>query len=97
MWHGLSETAEFDMLVGKFLWMVLDTIYDTVEDFLFHGKELSNNGIAILTNWLSAMTLKDLKSLMKNLGVRLTGSSRKGDIIERLIGMSHIGAIKKHM
>ena len=30
--------------------MVLDTIYDTVEDFLFHGKELSNNGIAILTN-----------------------------------------------
>jgi len=31
---------------------------------------------------------------MKNLGMQLTRSSRKGDIIECLIGMSHIEAIK---
>ena len=74
--------------------MALDTVHNTVEDFLFDGEELSNNDIAILTNQLNAMTLKDLKSLTKNLGMRLTGSSRKGDIIERLIGMSLIGAIK---
>jgi len=41
------------------------------------------------------MTLKNLKLLAKNLGVRLTGSLRKGNIIERLIGMARIGAIRK--
>ena len=34
--------------------------------------------------------------MAKSLGIRLTGSSRKGDIIERLIGMARIGAIKKY-
>jgi len=36
--------------------MALDTVRNTVKDFLFHGEELSNNDIAILTNQLSAMT-----------------------------------------
>ena len=41
------------------------------------------------------MILKNLKLLAKSLGICLTGSSRKGNIIERLIGMARIGAIKK--
>ena len=63
---------------------------------LYCGEELSNEDIATLISQLSVMTLKTLKSLAKSLGIRLTGSSRKGDIIERLIVMACIGAIKKY-
>ena len=70
-------------------------VEERVKELLFRGEELSNSDIAALINRLSAMTLKNLKSLAKSLGIRLTGSSRKGDIIERLIGMARIGAIKK--
>ena len=70
-------------------------VEERVKELLFRGEELSNSDIAALINRLSAMTLKNLKSLAKSLGIRLTGSSRKGDIIEGLIGMARIGAIKK--
>ena len=69
---------------------------ERVKELLYCGEELSNEDIAALISQLSAMTLKNLKSLAKSLGIRFTGSSRKGDIIERLIGMARIGAIKKY-
>ena len=70
-------------------------VEERVKELLYRGEELSNDDIAALISQLSAMTLKNLKSLAKSLGIHLTGSSRKGDIIEHLIGMARIGAIKK--
>ena len=37
---------------------------------------------------------KELRSFAKNVLVRLTGSSRKADIADRLIAMAQIGAIR---
>ena len=82
-------------MVGKLKGAQFGMVEERVKELLFRGEELSNSDIAALINRLSAMTLKNLKSLAKSLGIRLTGSSRKGDIIERLIGMARIGATKK--
>ena len=67
-------------------------VEERVKELLYRGEELSNEDIAALISQLSAMTLKNLKSLEKSLGIRLNGSSREG---KRLIGMACIGAIKK--
>ena len=71
-------------------------VEERVKELLYSGEELSNEDIAALISQLSAMTLKNLKSLAKSLGIRLTGSSRKGDIIERLIGMARIEKCAQH-
>ena len=39
-------------------------------------------------------TVKELGTLAKLLGVRLTGSSRKADIVDRLLAMAKIGAVR---
>ena len=39
-------------------------------------------------------TVKELSTLAKSLGVRLAGSTRKADIVERLLAMAKIGAVR---
>ena len=39
-------------------------------------------------------TVKELSTLAKSLGVRLAGSTRKADIVERLLAMAKIGAVQ---
>ena len=60
---------------------------------LLRGKELSASEIALLRNELLSKTAKDLRKVASSLSVRLTGSVRKFEIVERLISMAQIGAI----
>ena len=39
-------------------------------------------------------TVKELNTLTKSLGVRLAGSTRRADIVERLLAMAKIGAVR---
>ena len=55
---------------------------------LLSGKELSENEISALKDSLCSKTLQELRVLAKGVNVRLTGSSRKADIVDRLIGMA---------
>ena len=38
--------------------------------------------------------MKELSTLAKSLGVRLAGSTRKANIVERLLAMAKIGAVR---
>ena len=67
-----------------------------VEDALLQGKELSHEEIVSLREHLHRLSVKEIKSIAKGLSIRLTGSSKKADIIERLMAMAQIGAIQKH-
>ena len=59
---------------------------------LLSGKELSENEILALKDGLCSKTIQELRVLAKDVNVRLTGSSRKANIVERLVGMARIGA-----
>ena len=67
-----------------------------VEDVLLQGKELSHEEIVSLRERLHRLSVKEIKSIAKRLSIHLTGSSKKADIIERLMAMAQIGAIQKH-
>ena len=43
---------------------------------------------------LLGKTVKELSTLAKSLGVRLAGSTRKADIVDRLLAMAKIGAVR---
>ena len=66
----------------------------SLKDLLLRAKELSDDEIATLRASLEGRTVKDLRLLAKTLSVKLTGSSRKADIADRLIVMGKIGAIR---
>ena len=61
---------------------------------LLRAKELSDNEVANLRDSLCRKTIKELRAIAKSVCMRLTGSSRKIDITDRLIAMARIGAIK---
>ena len=42
------------------------------------------------------MTLKQLKILAKNLSIKLTGSTKKAKVIDKMLAISWIGAIHGH-
>ena len=67
-----------------------------VESALLQGKELSHEEIVGLREHLHRLSVKEIKAIAKGLSIRLTGSSKKTDIIERLMAMARIGAIQKH-
>ena len=48
--------------------------------------------VSALKDHLSGKALQELQVLAKDVNVRLIDSSCKTDIVERLIGMAHIGA-----
>lgn len=67
---------------------------ESLKSTLLCAKELPDNEIANLRQFLHGKTIKELRSLAKSISVRLTGSTRKGDIADRLIAMAQIGAVR---
>ena len=67
-----------------------------VESALLQGKELSHEEIVGLREHLHRLSVKEIKAITKGLLIRLTGSSKKIDIIEWVMAMARIGAIQKH-
>ena len=68
---------------------------------LIEVKTLLVNGItdddeATLITELRKMTLKQLKALANNLNIKLTGSSKKAEVIDRMLAMSQIRAMHGH-
>ena len=57
-------------------------------------KELSDNEIANLYDYLCGRTKKELCLLAKSVSVRLIVSSCKTDVVDRLITMAWIGTIR---
>ena len=56
--------------------------------------KLSNATIGEIRGLLLRKTVKELSTLAKSLGVRLAGSTRKANIVERLLAMAKIGAVR---
>ena len=59
------------------------------------AKELSSDEIEMLESLLVNEKLSALKTTLKDLQIRLTGATRKQDIIERLMCMARIGAVQE--
>ena len=78
-------------MVGKNAVMAL---IGSLKSCLLSGKELSDSEISAIKDSLCSRTLQKLRVLAKGVNVRLTGSSRKADIVDRLIGMARIGATR---
>ena len=62
---------------------------------LAKGSANSADEIADLNKSLLALRVAELKSIAKHLNVRLTGASKKSEIVERLMAMSLIDAMRK--
>ena len=60
---------------------------DSLKSALLRAKELSDNEVANLRDSLCGKTIKELRAVAKNVCERLTDSSRKTDITDRLIAM----------
>ena len=68
---------------------------DDCVDNLLRGKELSDSDVESLKASLASKKVQDLRKIAVEVSVRLTGSVRKNDIVDRLIGMAKIGATHK--
>ena len=55
---------------------------------------LSEMAMGEIRGLLLMKTVKELNTQAKSLGVRLAGSTRKADIVERLLAMAKIGAVR---
>ena len=82
------------ILVGKNAEVTVMALEGSLKDCLLCGKELSDDEISVLKDRLCSKTVQELRILAKGVNVRLTGSSRKVDIVDRLIGMARIGATR---
>ena len=66
----------------------------TVKVLLSKGEDLSDSDAEHLSTFLRKLKLLELKTLAKELRIRLTGSFRKSDITDRIMGMACIGALQ---
>ena len=66
----------------------------TITSLLLNCQSLDGRAIDDIRVQLCKRTVKELGALAKSLGVRLGGSIRKADIIERLLSMARIGAVR---
>ena len=64
------------------------------KELLFRGQELVDEEVELLATLLQKLKVQELKTLAKEVHVRLTGSIRKDDIIDRIMGMARIGALQ---
>ena len=62
---------------------------DSLKSALLRTKELPDNEVANLRDFLCGKTIKELCAIAKSVCVKLTGSSRKTDIIDQLIAMAY--------
>ena len=67
---------------------------DGLAEALLAAKDAGDEEVTDLTRRLKARCVPELKTLAKRLHVRLTGSKRKADIIERLINMAKMGLVR---
>ena len=67
---------------------------ESLKTYLLRGKQLSEDEVSPLKDCLCRKTLQELRVIAKDVNVRLAGSSRKADIVDRMIGMARIGAIR---
>ena len=66
-----------------------------VEEALLRGMDLSSEEVISLRESLSLMKVKDIKSIAKNLSIRVTAATKKIELIDRIMAMAQIGAIRK--
>ena len=69
------------ILVGKNAEITVMALEGSLKDCLLRGKELSDDEISALKDRLCSKTVQELRILAKGVNVRLTGSSRKVDIV----------------
>ena len=62
---------------------------------LFNDQGLGHDEAEEITGILSGMTLKQLKVLAKDCNIHLTGSSKKGEVMDRILAMTMIGSIRE--
>ena len=67
----------------------------SIKSLLLQAKELSSDEIEMLESLLVKEKLSALKTTSKDLQIRLTGATRKQDIIKRLMCMTRIGAVQE--
>lgn len=67
----------------------------SIKPLLLWAKELSSGEIEMLESLLVKELSSELKIMAKDLRIRLTGATRKQDIIESLMCMARIGAIQE--
>ena len=70
---------------------------ESLKTYLLRGKQLSEDEASALRDFLYRKTLQELRALAKDMNVRLAGSSRKADIVDRMIGMVWIGAFAMNL
>ena len=63
----------------------------SIEDALVTAKNCSEETSLILKERLSIYKVPELRAMSKKLSIRLTGVSRKADIVERLVSMARLG------
>ena len=68
---------------------------DDCVECLLRGQELSDSDFETLTVSLRSKKVEELRKIATKVSVRLTGSVRKHDIVDRLVGMAKIGATHK--
>ena len=67
----------------------------SIKSLILRAKELSSDEIEMLESLLFKEKLSALKTISKDLRIRLTGATRKQDIIEHLMCMACIGAVQE--
>ena len=68
---------------------------DDLEDSLLASKDCSDEERQSLSRRLLSHNVPELRSLAKRLSIKLSGVSRKADIVERIICMAEFGCIRR--
>ena len=61
---------------------------------LLNAKECSDEDAAVLRERLQCKLVPELRLLVKYLSIRLTGASRKTDIVDRVVAMCRLGCVR---
>ena len=66
---------------------------DDLEDSLLDSKDYNDEKRQSLSHRLLTRNVSELRSLAKRISIKLSGVSRKADIVERIICMAEFGCI----
>ena len=69
-------------------------VEQTIHFRLLNSTELSDSNIALLREDLIVKKIDELRKIASSLSVRLTGSTHKKDIVDRIVGMAQIGVVR---
>jgi len=67
---------------------------EAIKSFFLRAKDLRDTELKTLESSLSKEKLLSLKVIAKDLRIHLTGVTRKQDVVDRLLCMARIGAIR---